>query len=127
MASVNHGLCLVVIIGSFATTVTACLISAIDTGLSLKSCFEIVNLHRKYGHQAAETIQQKVQGLVMKETFELLLPIIYCLAFSISYYGPNAEIMGNIKSELWHYNNMVDDITIPLSKIGLFLFFDVLH
>ena len=127
MISVNHALFLSIIISSFATNMTACLIAAIDTGLSVKSCFQITTLHRTYGPHAMATKNKKVQGLVMKETFELLLPIIYSLAFTITYYGPNAEIMGNIKGEFWHYNNKVDDITIPLSKIGLFIFLDLLR
>ena len=127
MTSVNHALFLSIVISSFATSITACLIAAIDTGLSVKSCFEIMILHRTYGPHARATKKKKVQGLVMKETFELLLPIIYSLAFTITYYGPNAEIMGNIKGEFWHYNNKVDDIMIPLSKIGLFIILDLLR
>ena len=106
---------------------TAGLIALLDTLLSLKSCSNIWSLTRRHGPQETSTIQKKVQDLVMKETFELLLPITYCLVFSISYYGPNAEILGNIKGEFWHYNNSVEDIFLPLSKIGLFLLFDLLR
>ena len=41
----------------------------------------------------------------MIETIEVLLPIAYSLSFLIAYYGPNAEVLGNVKNEYWQYEN----------------------
>ena len=38
----------------------------------------------------------------------------------------NAEIIGNVKADHWQYNK-VDDIKIPLTKLGLFLLFDIIR
>ena len=61
-----------------------------------------------------------------KEALEILLPVLYCIIFTLSYYGPNAEIIGNVKADRWQYNK-VDDIKIPLTKLRLFLLFDIIR
>ena len=101
-------------------------LDALDVILNLKSCFEIVILQRRYGTDAESNIKSKVQDLVNKETLELLLPITYCIIFSVLYYGPNAEIYGNVKNSSWKYNK-VENLAVPLTKIGIFLIVDGLR
>jgi hypothetical protein len=123
----THSLYLAIIIGSSATDITACLICGMDSIVILKSCFDLVRMQRKHGFlYVQEKFKNNVQDLVIKETLELLLPLTYCLVLSISYFGPNAEIMGNIKNDHWQYIK-IEDITIPLTRIGIFLLVDILR
>ena len=124
--SFAHALSLAIIVGSSATFMTAFLISCTDVALSIKSCFGILRLYKLHGYHTGERIDKMVQGLVMKDTFELLLPIIYCMILSMSYHGPNAEILGNVKNDYWQYSK-IDDIVLLLSKIGIFLCVDLLR
>lgn len=122
----THALYLSIIIGSKATDITSYLICGIDVILNMKLCYKIVRIYKRHGKILHAEIQNDLQTLVMKETLELLLPILYCIMFSMAYFGPNAEIMGNIKNDYWQYKK-VEDVTIPLSKIGVFLFIDLLR
>jgi hypothetical protein len=44
------------------------------------------------------------------------------LCFAIAYYGPNAEIMGNVKLTLWHFKSVLD---IENYMKNLFMLFSV--
>ena len=46
--------------------------------------------------------------LISNEATEFILPMAYASVLLLSYYGPNAELMGNIKSSNWHYAGIVD-------------------
>ena len=122
----SHALQLAIVIGSSATNLTSYVICGIDILLNLFACFKIVILHKKKNNNSTQDIKTRLQGLVVKETLELILPISYCIILTISYYGPNAEIMGNIKNEYWQYKK-IDDISLVLFKIGLFLVADLVR
>ena len=49
-----------------------------------------------------------IEGLVLTERIETLVPLTYMICFAIAYYGPNAEILGNIKLDLWQYKPVLD-------------------
>ena len=52
--------------------------------------------------------EENLQELVVIERIETVIPITYILIFNMAYYGPNAEILGNIKLSIWHYEAVVD-------------------
>ena len=53
-------------------------------------------------------VQELTELLTLTERVETLVPITYILCFAIAYYGPNAEILGNVKLTLWHYKPVLD-------------------
>ena len=57
------------------------------------------------------------------ETIEFLVPIIYSITFVMAYYGPNAELIGNIRNNDWNFQS-VDDIASFLSDMFLMCFID---
>jgi hypothetical protein len=122
----GHALQLAIVIGSTATDTSLVLICIIDILLNLWSCFEIVKLHQRQTHPETREIQDHLQALAIKETFELMLPVIYCIILVITYVGPNGDIMGNIKNDSWQYRK-IDDIIIPVAKLGAFLLVDCLR
>ena len=122
----SHALQLAIVIGSSATNSTSIVICGIDVLLNLVSCLKIVFLHKRKKDNFDHEFKTRLQALVIKETLELMLPISYCLILIISYFGPNAEIMGNIKNDYWQYQK-IENISIPLTKIGLFLIADILR
>ena len=49
-----------------------------------------------------------VEELILTERIETLVPLIYIICFGITYYGPNAEILGRVKLDLWQYKPILD-------------------
>ena len=48
----------------------------------------------------------------------------YALSFAMAYYGPNAKLLGNVKSEYWQYEAVEDVSWTFLVMLGLF-FMDI--
>ena len=119
----THALYLALVIGSTATNLTSFVICGLDALLGVLLCFKI---YRKSRNSEISTVdlQKQIDALVTKEALEILLPFLYCIIFVISYFGPNAELFGNVKADIWQYEK-VEDITTPMYKLGLFLLFDI--
>ena len=49
-----------------------------------------------------------IDELVLTERIETLVPLTYMICFAITYYGPNAEILGNFKLDLWQFKPILD-------------------
>ena len=79
------------------------------------SCYQIIRLHKKVQIDNSELeeinseIKSAVSDLVISETLEVLIPLIYIISFVIGYHGHNASILGNIRNYYWQYQT-VDDI-----------------
>ena len=59
----------------------------------------------------------KVKAMVLTARTETLIPLIYMITLLMAYFGPNAEILGTIKLEIWHYDNTIDDIWASLYRV----------
>ena len=46
--------------------------------------------------------------LVLSETSAVVLPLAYLVCFLTAYHGPNAEVLGNVKSSHWQYMAVED-------------------
>ena len=55
---------------------------------------------------------------------EAIIPVTFMLIFIMAYYGPNAEIIGNVKFTQWHFN-AITDLEEYLSKIALYFIVDL--
>ena len=64
-------------------------------------------------------LMQSVQILVIGESIEIIVPLAYLLCFIAAFYGPNSDILGNVKNGYWQYNS-VDDIWVTINNL-LFL------
>ena len=73
-------------------------------------------------HPILPIVQELTEELTLTERVETLVPLIYMLCFAIAYYGPNAEIMGNLKLTLWHFKSVLD---IENYMKNLFMLFSV--
>ena len=49
-----------------------------------------------------------IEQLVITERAEVITPIIYIIVVAISYYGPNAHIIGGIGATVWHLVKIQD-------------------
>ena len=87
-------------------------------------CFKIVRLHRQNSLLSKEQTSEALNCLALREYLEVLIPVTYCSAFTIAFYGPNANILGNIRNEYWQFVK-VDNLVKKLSNIGIFFTIDV--
>ena len=64
--------------------------------------------------------------LVLTERTEAVIPFVYMITLLMAFYGPNADILGSIKLEIWHYQTIMDDIGAALFNIGLLWIADLM-
>ena len=76
--------------------------------MNLVDCFTIIWCHKKGGEINEKKKVGKLIALCSNEATEFVLPLAYACVVLISYYGPNAEIMGNIKNSSWQYAGITD-------------------
>ena len=127
--NISHSLWMAVIISSEASQLTAYLILGADFLLNLYSTFTVLRLHRKVS-SANEQDQEELMLKKTEETFtclglvaiEATAPIVLYLIFMLAFYGPNADIIGGVKMNMWQHEP-VEDID-KFSK-DLFLMFSV--
>ena len=121
----SHAFFLAILVGSAATWTTSYLIQGIDFVLHLYLCINVIRLNSSAGSMENDKKVETPRGLVLSETIEMLVPLTYCSSLLIAYYGPNAEIFGNIQNSYWHYKK-IDNVWKTLSKISVFLVSDIL-
>ena len=102
-------------LGNTTTQVTSICILSIDFVLNIYSCLQIINLHRAIATDIP-SITRKLKErdyllskLILIEMIEVLVPLSYVVTVLVAYYGPNAEILGNIRNDYWQYES-IDDI-----------------
>ena len=102
----NHGVCtghslfLTYIVGNVATNVTAVLILAMDFMINVYLTIRIIRIQKKNTMTSEKGIEL-IQELVVSEMVEFMIPIFYLIVFIAAYYGPNANLIGNIRNSYW--------------------------
>ena len=66
-----------------------------------------------------------IASLVLTERVEVIVPVTYLIMMVMAFYGPNAEIMGNVKLRIWHHQSPIEDINVFLVNLGLLIVVDV--
>ena len=75
-------------------------------GLALLFTIQIIYYKKK---ASTAVLASAIQNLVLAETVEVTIPVMYTVCFMLAYFGPNAEVLGNIKNSYFHYT-AVDDV-----------------
>jgi hypothetical protein len=91
--------------GGLATNLTVYILLAIDMALALFFTLQIIYYKKK---NSTKSLNSAIQNLVLAETVELTIPVIYTICFMLAYFGPNAEVLGNIKNSYFHYTAVED-------------------
>ena len=106
------------IIASNATVTTSNCIIAVDFLLNIYSSVRIVQFHQKTTPKdAIPSLESTKYDLKKKEetldlyaveSIEYLVPLIYTVTFLIAFYGPNADIIGNVGMTKWKFQGVED-------------------
>ena len=98
-----HMIFISVCVGGLATDVT--LYTLIATDFIINAYFVVITWRakRNFTKKSLHKLMKSVQILVLAESLEIVIPLAYLLCFVIAFYGPNADILGNIKNGYWQY------------------------
>ena len=116
-------------LGQTATQETSILILLIDFILNIYSSLMIVNKYRSTTidessqRRHLKEVDYLVSKLILIELMEVLVPVSYVITVLIAYYGPNAEILGNIRNDYWQYES-IDDIWETVTVVLIMFIFD---
>lgn len=96
----------------------------VDILMQLKMTYQIVKLHKQVmvdGHEKSKMNQRNaIMKLLLAELCEGVVPLAYAIGFSMAYYGPNAELIGNVRNGYWQYKPVEDVSRTFLVTFGLF-------
>ena len=107
------------------TTLTSYLILSSDFVINLVSCAKILWYIKNPSEKTEVRKQLAILVLVVNETVEFIAPISYGLCLLMAYFGPNANLLGNVKNDLWQYV-AIDDIYLTFFWIAVMFFVDLL-
>ena len=119
-----HAMILLYIAGSIATLETSAMILGIDFFINILMCCKIVYL-KKMKKADIDSQIELLQGLVINEMIELVLPLAYSICLLAAYFGPNAEKIGYIRSDYWQYSS-IEDIHHTMKYVLMFFFVDII-
>ena len=115
-------------LGQTTTDITSILILLVDFSINLHSYFQIINLHRTIvpSVQFVSTKFLKMRDfaltkLVLTEIIEIIVPLSYLITMLLAYYGPNAEILGNIQFGCWQFQQIEDIGKVVVAVMTMFL------
>ena len=69
-----------------------------------------------------EKQEETIVMLALTEILEILVPLAYTMTFVIAYFGPNAEILGNIRNDYWQYHEVKYPTKILFTIFQMFCF-----
>jgi hypothetical protein len=117
--SYNYSLFFVLILGTSATETTNYCMLIINFVYNLHLCLKIIRINNKIlpsNHQEIVTLRtlkkEILTELILNEIIEILVPVTYICTFTIAYYGPNADILGNVRNEYWSYKKVENIATL---------------
>lgn len=103
----SHALMISYILGSIATVESSAMILAIDFIINLYITIKIIYLNKKRSMEEDKQVGL-LQELVINEIVEFMVPPAYLATFVIAFYGPNAELIGNVRNGYWQFTQTSD-------------------
>ena len=124
--NVRHCVFLSVMVGTLATNLSSWIILLTDFIFNLYLALKIIWIKKtkpRNGRNDQEMIHLLV-SLTINELVEVVIPLTFLLCFLTAYYGPNAEIIGGVKSSHFHHKP-VANIYGFVKNMMLFVIVDI--
>ena len=139
--STKHAVFLAIIVGGVATPLTSACIMAIDFAKTLYETFKIIRkcnkndqnvegIHswiffdQEYITFVCLVISDDVMKLILSER-KSIDTLTYLILVIMAFYGPNAEIIGNIKAQIWQFQRPIADIEAYATNVIILLAVDL--
>ena len=116
--SIAYTLMLCNLIGTIATEATSWMLIVLDFFLNIYLAIRLVWLKKRHPNKLQEQIDV-IQDLGLYELAEFLGSASFLLVLGLTYFGPNANLFGNIRRSIWTFK-AIDDINETLINIGKF-------
>ena len=120
-----HALFLAVCVGSSATNATIYILLAIDFSINMFWCVKVFYSIKKGGEEERIKCADALKILVLSESLEFVMPLGYLACFVAAFYGPNADVLGNVKNSYWQYQ-AVENLERAISNLLLLVSIDLL-
>ena len=118
-----HSFSVSLLMGSDISSTTAYVVMLLDSIPNILSFRKIVRLGRIGTN---EQQMEEMKCLTLKEFMEISIPLVYCISFLIAYYGPNAEILGNVRNDYWQYQR-INNVFEKLTNNAIFILVDAIR
>jgi hypothetical protein len=118
---------LAIVMATSATALTCYCILGISFGINIVLCLKIIRLHKRAApNDSAKrnniTLKEEsLTELILNETMEISVPVLFVSTFTVAYYGPNASVLGNVGNGYWHYQPTKDLKTLFTPVFEIFL------
>ena len=118
-----------IFLATFATIETGYVMLGINFVINLQLCYKEIKLGRKtfpshHDDQVNQSLKRGViMELVLNETIEILVPIAFIVSYTIVFYGPNHDVMGNVGCDYWTFQK-VEDLNAFLMPVLLMALVD---
>lgn len=122
-AACRHTLFLAVAVSTVATNTTSYVILGTDFVTNIIFTIIIIYFHKCPSDASKRWKINAVMNVVVNESVEFIMPIAYISCFLMAYYGPNADILGNVKNGYWQYS-AVSDINDTMKWISIMFAID---
>ena len=126
--NIVHAFFVAVVISTLATKLTAFCILGVDVLINFHDTYKVVKIKTTVSSENShETQEMKIKRaeksieLIGIEIIEMLVPLTYIITFLMDYYGPNAEIIGNIGNSDFHYKEVSDLLGFMGDLTGMFV------
>ena len=107
---------------TIVTNTTSWVLMIVDFAINTTICLRIVWLNKK----APLNLQNQInllQELALYELVEFQAPLTFVLVIIVAYFGPNAELFGNVSNSYWSYKR-IDDLQETLENMMLLFLID---
>ena len=121
LVAISTSLFISINLGSLATRITTHVLLATTFMMDALEVGQLFLAHR------AGNVQKSIEvftQLMLAQTMALVLPLFYLACFLAAFFGPNAQVLGNIGNGYWHYV-AVEDIWRATFNIVELLVVDV--
>ena len=112
-------------VGTVATLSTSVVIIAAEFFINLIVALRLLWVrHKEDSLDNNLEIIKLLQELVISELTEVLTPLTYLGCIIMAYYGPNSEIIGNVRNSWFHFI-AIEDLEYTLKMVATFFFVDL--
>ena len=113
-----HALFVMLVVGSKANIATTSTLILFDTVLLARLWYQTLKSVRLDQNTGNSNLLRLIQGVVLRETLEILLPICFMVIKRLAFHGPNKETLDLVRDKT------EEDLTITQQKIGALMIFD---
>ena len=116
---------LLIELGTEITNMAAWVIVLSDLTLNFYLAAKIIWMKNKRNFDTKiKEAESMLVSILLNEFVDAVVPLTFCICLLLSYYGPNAELMCNIKSANFHCQP-IKDIGRYVENLGFFFLVDM--